>query len=169
MVELFGLLLSPFPWTHHWVWLVPLMIWLIHGPLCERRGARILGWGWLALTIPNLPWALTSAQPTVWQIGRPWYLAWAGLVYIAATMVTLARIANSGTKTASTDPRPRNWAVLPRPRKRLAVPSAGCFADERVAGLRDQRGVVEAGSPAERGHDVVIDVAGAHDGVEDEG
>src|SRR5690606_16486394 len=31
IVQLFGLLLSPISWTHHWVWLIPLMIWLIHG------------------------------------------------------------------------------------------------------------------------------------------
>ena len=40
IIELFGLLLSPISWTHHWVWLVPLMIWLLHGPLSDRRGAR---------------------------------------------------------------------------------------------------------------------------------
>ena len=50
VVQLFGLLLSPISWTHHWVWLLPLMIWLLHGPLRERLGARMLGWGWLALT-----------------------------------------------------------------------------------------------------------------------
>lgn len=38
VVELFGLLLSPISWTHHWVWLVPLMIWAIHG-----AGARCAG------------------------------------------------------------------------------------------------------------------------------
>lgn len=95
VVELFGLLLSPISWTHHWVWLVPLMIWLLHGPLCGRRGAQILGWGWLALTITGVPWLLSFAQPTIWQAGRPWYLAWAGLVYIAATLATLAWIAAS--------------------------------------------------------------------------
>ena len=58
VVELFGLLLSPISWTHHWVWLVPLMIWAIHGPLRERRGARIVGWGWLALTLIGVPWLL---------------------------------------------------------------------------------------------------------------
>ena len=47
VVQLFGLLSSPISWTHHWVWLIPLMIWLLHGPLRERLGARILGWGWL--------------------------------------------------------------------------------------------------------------------------
>ncbi|MEI7718120.1 MAG: mannosyltransferase, partial [Mycobacterium sp.] len=81
VVELFGLLLSPISWTHHWVWLVPLMMWAIHGPLRENRGARVVGWGWLALTIIGVPWLLSFAQPTIWEISRPWYLAWAGLVY----------------------------------------------------------------------------------------
>ncbi|MGK2881025.1 MAG: mannosyltransferase [Mycobacterium sp.] len=96
VVQLFGLLLSPISWTHHWVWLVPLMIWLLYGPLCRRRGARILGWGWLVLTLIGVPWLLGYAQPTIWEISRPWYLAWAGLVYIAATLVTLAWIATTG-------------------------------------------------------------------------
>jgi alpha-1,2-mannosyltransferase len=103
VVELFGLLLSPISWTHHWVWLVPLMIWLIHGPLCERRGAQILGWGWLALTIIGVPWLLSFAQPTIWQHGRPWYLAWGGLTYIVATLATLAWIASTGGRAADSD------------------------------------------------------------------
>jgi alpha-1,2-mannosyltransferase len=101
VVELFGLLLSPISWTHHWVWLVPLMIWLIHGPLCKRRGAQILGWGWLALTVIGVPWLLSFAQPTIWQGGRPWYLAWGGMVYIVATLATLGWIAASGARSAA--------------------------------------------------------------------
>jgi alpha-1,2-mannosyltransferase len=100
VVELFGLLFSPISWTHHWVWLVPLMIWLIHGPVRERPGARIFGWGWLALTIIGVPWLLSFTQPTIWQIGRPWYLAWAGLVYIVAGLATLSWIAASGRRVA---------------------------------------------------------------------
>ena len=96
IVQLFGLLLSPISWTHHWVWLIPLMIWLLHGPLRERLGARILGWGWLILTLIGVPWLLSFAQPTIWEISRPWYLAWAGLIYIVATLVTLAWIASTG-------------------------------------------------------------------------
>ena len=96
VVQLFGLLLSPISWTHHWVWVLPLMIWLLHGPLRRLRGARILGWGWLALTIVGAPWLLSFAQPTIWEISRPWYLAWAGLIYIVATLVTLAWIASTG-------------------------------------------------------------------------
>ncbi|MFI5510711.1 mannosyltransferase [Mycobacterium sp. NPDC051804] len=99
VVQLFGLLLSPISWTHHWVWLIPLMIWLLHGPLRERFGARVLGWGWLALTLIGVPWLLSFAQPTIWVISRPWYLAWAGLIYIVATLATLAWIAATGRRS----------------------------------------------------------------------
>jgi alpha-1,2-mannosyltransferase len=96
VVELFGLLMSPISWTHHWVWLVPLMMWLIHGPLRQRPGMRIAGWGWLALTIVGVPWLLLFAQPNIWQISRPWYLAWAGLAYTIAAVATLVVMAASG-------------------------------------------------------------------------
>lgn len=99
IVQLFGLLLSPISWTHHWVWLIPLMIWLLHGPLRERLGARVLGWGWLALTLVGLPWLLSFAQPTIWTISRPWYLAWAGLIYTVATVATLAWTAATGRES----------------------------------------------------------------------
>lgn len=98
IVQLFGLLVSPISWTHHWVWLIPLMMWLLHGPLRDELGARILGWGWLALTLVGVPWLLSFAQPTIWVIPRPWYLAWAGLVYIVATLATLAWIAATGSR-----------------------------------------------------------------------
>ncbi|MBU8823296.1 mannosyltransferase [Mycolicibacterium goodii] len=95
VVSLFGLVLSPISWTHHWVWLIPLMMWLLHGPLSARRGARVLGRVWLALTLVGVPWLLSFAQPSIWEIGRPWYLAWAGLIYPVATLATLAWMAVS--------------------------------------------------------------------------
>jgi len=111
LVQMFGLLLSPVSWTHHWVWVLPLMIWLIHGPLCERAGARILGWGWLALTGP--PWLLSLAQPTTRQISPPWYLAWTGLAYIGTTLITFAWVATTSPRsdrcrTPSPDPTARS-------------------------------------------------------------
>ena len=102
VVEVFGLLLSPISWTHHWVWLVPLMIWAMHGPARRRPGARIVGWGWLALTIVGVPWLLSFAQPTIWQISRPWYLAWAGLIYVVAALATLGWIATTGRRAPET-------------------------------------------------------------------
>ncbi len=106
IVSLFGLLLSPISWTHHWVWLIPLMIWLLHGPLRDQLGARVLGWGWLVLTLIGVPWLLSFAQPTIWEISRPGYLAWAGLIYIVATLATLGWIASRGGRR-SREPSPR--------------------------------------------------------------
>jgi alpha-1,2-mannosyltransferase len=107
VVQLFGLLISPISWTHHWIWLVPLMIWLLDGPWRMRPGARLLGWGWLVLTLVGVPWLLSFAQPTIWEAGRPWYLAWAGLVYIVATLATLGWIAAK--------PAPRGSRQYPAP------------------------------------------------------
>ncbi len=113
VVEMFGLLMSPISWTHHWVWLVPLMIWLIHGPLRERPEMRIAGWGWLALTIVGVPWLLLFAQPNIWEISRPWYLAWAGLVYIVPAMATLTVIAASRGRAGGTDPSAAQQSQAP--------------------------------------------------------
>jgi len=107
VVQLFGLLISPISWTHHWIWLVPLMIWLLDGPWRMRSGARLLGWGWLLLTLVGVPWLLSFAQPTIWEAGRPWYLAWAGLVYIVGTLATLGWIA--------ANPAPRGSRQYPAP------------------------------------------------------
>ncbi len=104
VVEFFGLLVSPISWTHHWVWVVPLIIWLIHGPWREVAGARVLGWCWLALTLIGGPNLLALAQPSVGEISRPWYLAWAGLIYIVATLMTLGWIAATGPRVRRTGP-----------------------------------------------------------------
>jgi len=111
IVQLFGLLLSPISWTHHWVWLLPLMMWLIGGPPRNRPGAKILGCGWLVLTLIGPPWLLSFAQPTIWVIGRPWYLAWAGLTYIVATLATLGWIVATGRQPRlSREPLPSRSA-----------------------------------------------------------
>lgn len=93
VVSLFGLLLSPVSWTHHWVWLIPLLIWLIQGPYRYLTEAKAIAAAWAVLILIGVPWLLSFAQPSIWEIGRPWYLAWAGLVYIVATVATLAWIA----------------------------------------------------------------------------
>ncbi|OOK78225.1 polyprenol-phosphate-mannose-dependent alpha-(1-2)-phosphatidylinositol pentamannoside mannosyltransferase domain protein [Mycobacterium kansasii] len=47
----------------------------------------------------GVPWLLSFAQPTIWVISRPWYLAWAGLVYPVATLTTLAWVAATRSRS----------------------------------------------------------------------
>lgn len=42
LVQLLGLLGSPISWIHHFVWIVPLLIWVVHGPLGRGGGADFL-------------------------------------------------------------------------------------------------------------------------------
>jgi alpha-1,2-mannosyltransferase len=107
VVQLFGLLVSPISWVHHWVWVVPLIIWLFRGRWRDKPGARVLGWVWLAVTFLSFPSMLALAEPSVWQFSRPWYLAWAGLVYVVAALATFAWIVVTGRKIAAATPSVR--------------------------------------------------------------
>jgi len=119
VVMLFGLLASPVSWTAHWVWLVPLLVWLLHGPWSDRPGARVLWWAWLVVTFAAIPNALAQLQTNRWEISRPWYEAWAGLVYplltlatlgwMVATAVAIRRV--SALKAATPMPQPSNARV----------------------------------------------------------
>ncbi|MDT5339380.1 MAG: alpha,2-mannosyltransferase [Mycobacterium sp.] len=98
VVQMFGLMASPVSWIHHWVWVVPLLIWLRHGSWRDEPGARVLGWSWLALMVASIPSLLSLAQPNISEISRPWYLAWAGLVYLVASLTTLVWIVATGRR-----------------------------------------------------------------------
>jgi alpha-1,2-mannosyltransferase len=61
----------------------------------------------LALTLIGVPWLLSFAQPTIWEISRPWYLAWAGLIYTVAAVATLIWIAVTGGRARAATPGER--------------------------------------------------------------
>jgi alpha-1,2-mannosyltransferase len=91
-VQFLGLLLSPISWDHHWVWVAPLLIWLVH--------ARIAPWArntLLVLWVPVMFWDVIAfqlhRQPTIWTISRPGWLSAAGWVYPAFALVTLVVVA----------------------------------------------------------------------------
>nr|WP_231632729.1 mannosyltransferase [Gordonia sp. HS-NH1] len=58
VVQFFGLLMSPISWVHHWVWVIPLAIWLVHGAGSRRRGARVVLAMWVAVAGLGIPWLL---------------------------------------------------------------------------------------------------------------
>ncbi|MGW4352535.1 mannosyltransferase [Nocardia sp. NPDC004582] len=78
IVQLFGLLAAPISWSHHWIILIPMILWLRYGPLREALFTKLQLAFWLFNTILGIPWALGIIQLDAMVISRPWYLAWAG-------------------------------------------------------------------------------------------
>ncbi|MEV4236051.1 MULTISPECIES: mannosyltransferase [unclassified Nocardia] len=87
IVQLFGLMVSPISWSHHFVWLLPTVMWLVYGPLRQASGARILAGYWLVTTLIGVPWVLSFAQPSIWTISRPGVLSWLGAVDVLGVLV----------------------------------------------------------------------------------
>ncbi|MFX0575768.1 mannosyltransferase [Nocardia nepalensis] len=96
IVQLFGLMVSPISWSHHFVWLLPTVMWLVYGPLRQAPGARILAGYWLVITLVGVPWVLSFAQPSIWDISRPGVLSWLGTVDVLGVLVFYAWVIWSG-------------------------------------------------------------------------
>ncbi|MBN9635254.1 MAG: mannosyltransferase, partial [Actinobacteria bacterium] len=80
--------------------IVPLSIWLFTGVWRDKPGARILGWVWVGVTFVSVPSLLALAEPGLWQFSRPWYQAWAGLIYVIVAMATLGWMVVTGRRVA---------------------------------------------------------------------
>ncbi|KAA2264006.1 mannosyltransferase [Solihabitans fulvus] len=92
-VQIFGLLVSPISWSHHWVWMVPGLMWLLYG---RARGHRLVAWTaglWVLAVGSYLISFLLKAQPSIWIIPRPWYFSALGWVYPACGLLTLVAVA----------------------------------------------------------------------------
>ncbi|AMY19715.1 MULTISPECIES: mannosyltransferase [Nocardiaceae] len=96
IVSFVGLAVSPISWSHHWVWIVPMLIWLVHGPLRHARGVRVLVGYWLVVTLVGVPWVLSFLQPSIWEIDRPLILAVAGAAYAVGTLGLFGVVAAHG-------------------------------------------------------------------------
>lgn len=93
VTQLGGLLLSPISWSHHWVWIIVLAIWLVHGPRRDRPGARLLVGYWALICGVGVPWLLAYLQPSIWQIDRPLWESIAGACYAVGALATMVWIA----------------------------------------------------------------------------
>jgi alpha-1,2-mannosyltransferase len=90
-VQFLGLLVSPISWSHHWVWAVPALMWLVYA--AKHRLATVTAVAWLAAIGSYLISFLLNAQPSIWIIPRPWYYSALGWVYPAVGVLTLVTIA----------------------------------------------------------------------------
>jgi alpha-1,2-mannosyltransferase len=90
-VQFLGLLVSPISWSHHWVWAVPALMWLIYR--ARHRLATATAIAWLLAIGSYLISILLIVQPSIWIIPRPWYYSALGWVYPAVGLLTLVTIA----------------------------------------------------------------------------
>lgn len=104
VVQLFGLMVSPISWSHHFVWLLPLILWLLYGPLRAAAGARVLAGYWLITTLVGVPWILSFFQPTIWTISRPGILSWLGAVDVIGVVALFVWIIRVGPRHERTEP-----------------------------------------------------------------
>ncbi|MFS8096759.1 glycosyltransferase 87 family protein [Lentzea alba] len=91
-VQFLGLLLSPISWDHHWVWIAPLLIWLVYTriPTWARATLLVL---WVPVMFLDVIAFQLHRQPTIWTISRPGWLSAIGWAYPAFALVTLVVIA----------------------------------------------------------------------------
>ncbi|MFI9011362.1 mannosyltransferase [Actinosynnema sp. NPDC053489] len=89
-VQFLGLLVSPISWSHHWVWAVPALMWLVYA--AGHRLATATAAAWLLATGSYLISFLLNAQPSIWVIPRPWHQSLLGWVYPAVGLLTLVTI-----------------------------------------------------------------------------
>jgi alpha-1,2-mannosyltransferase len=132
VVEFFGLLASPVSWSHYWVWVIPLLIWLVYGPARYSASATVTLGLWLLLTGSWLIKWLLAAQTTIWEFSRPWYLVALGWAYAAAGLLTLAVIWRStGSGQPLSGPPPQ--VVDGESQIQLKAPNAPRLPDDATA------------------------------------
>ena len=87
-----GLLVSPMSWTHHWVWAVPLMVWLTATAWRRRSAACALAAAGAAVVFSSftpLPWP--GHPPGAGRMAASDLYVLFGLAVLAAVGVALAR------------------------------------------------------------------------------
>jgi alpha-1,2-mannosyltransferase len=92
-VQFFTLLVSPISWSHHWVWMVPAVLWLVYGRAAGGRLVTITAVAWLVAVGSFVISFLLVLQSSIWVISRPWYASLLGWVYPACGLLTLVAIA----------------------------------------------------------------------------
>jgi alpha-1,2-mannosyltransferase len=100
-----GLLVSPISWTHHWVWVVPLLV-LLTVVAWRRRSV----WCALAAALTACLFSAAAALPSTWgPLGLGGVLAanayvWWGLAVLVATALVLHREHGAGATRQTAAP-----------------------------------------------------------------
>ncbi len=89
VVQLIGLLISPVSWSHHWVWIVPALIWTVYGAARGRPVVVAATAAWVVLAGSYLISWLIAQQPSIWDTSRPLVYSVLGWAYPAGGVLVL--------------------------------------------------------------------------------
>lgn len=103
-VQFAGLLVSPISWVHHWVWVLPLLIWAGTGPRRRNRGVRLLAAAWWVAGGSFFLSVRIAAAASDTSAARPAWLAAVDAIYPALGVITLLVIWRSSAQKLT---RPR--------------------------------------------------------------
>jgi len=109
-VQFTGLLISPISWSHHWVWVLPLLLWCLFGPRQRLTAVRVLTVAWLVATCSYVVSILISFQFIDQPASRPGWQSGLGVIYPLlgiVTLVILGVISRRATAGASGEPSAR--------------------------------------------------------------
>jgi alpha-1,2-mannosyltransferase len=104
-VALFGLVVSPVSWSHHWVWMLPTVVVTA---VLARRGRNVALAAVSAAGVALMVWTPIDLLPKHHELGAAWWRQLAGVSYLwwalAAIVAAGATVAVS-TATATAAPR----------------------------------------------------------------
>jgi alpha-1,2-mannosyltransferase len=88
-VQITGLLISPISWSHHWVWVLPLLLWCLFGPRQRLTSVKVLTIAWFIATCSYVVSILISQQYMDQTASRPLWQSTLGTIYPVLGVATL--------------------------------------------------------------------------------
>ena len=88
-VQFTGLLISPISWSHHWVWVLPLLMWCLFGARQRVTSVRVLAVAWAVATCSYIVSILIAQQYIDQPASRPGWQSGLGAIYPVLGVVTL--------------------------------------------------------------------------------
>ena len=92
-VQFTGLLLSPISWSHHWVWVLPFLLWCLFGPRQRVPAVRAMAVAWLVATCSYVVSILIAQQYVDQPASRPLWQSGLGVIYPLLGVLTLVLFA----------------------------------------------------------------------------
>lgn len=92
VVQIVGLLVSPISWNHHWIWVLPLIVWAITGPLRRTLSIRWVAALWLLACCSFLVSAQITQQTRRGDLPAAGWMPWTEALYPVLGVITVVTI-----------------------------------------------------------------------------